>query len=149
MPWEHVKQLIDMQTGERMRRSYPVQIAYEQHKVWAKQQYGSGAEYLVQTALAEFINKTKADGFDAKSPLESSDFMFRANDFPYYFGDGAEHWVMWCTKRLEPGFEAPVVAVKAIEQRFGQDVEWRYLVNSVEHQSVREISHAHIFIKRV
>ncbi|KAJ1835986.1 hypothetical protein LPJ70_006177 [Coemansia sp. RSA 2708] len=146
--WERFKQLVDAKNLKPLGRSYAMQVTYEQHKIQMLREYGSIANYLINYALAEFIAETKTDGFDAGAALAVGDFMFRANDFPYHLCDNVEHWVLWCKKRLVPGFEAPAAAVEAIEQRFGRDVQWRYFVNPVHRQSVPQLSHAHVFIKR-
>ncbi|KAJ2500111.1 hypothetical protein GGH96_002980 [Coemansia sp. RSA 1972] len=146
--WPQFKRLVDAKDLQPLGRSFPMQITYEQHKVRMERRFGSIATYLTNHVLADLIAETNAPGFDPHAPLEVSDFVFRANDFPYFLGDGVEHWVMWCKKRLEPGFEPPTPAIDAIEARFGQCVEWRYFVNPVHRQSVPQLSHAHVFIKR-
>ncbi|KAJ2271523.1 hypothetical protein EV176_003958 [Coemansia sp. RSA 451] len=146
--WPQFKQLVDAKDLQPLGRSFPMQITYEQHKVRMERRFGSIATYLTNHVLADLIAETNAPGFDPHAPLKVSDFVFRANDFPYFLGDDVEHWVMWCKKRLEPGFEPPTPAIDAIEARFGCSVEWRYFVNPVHRQSVPQLSHAHVFIKR-
>ncbi|KAJ2825346.1 hypothetical protein IWW50_002890 [Coemansia erecta] len=148
VPWTQFKQLVDAENLEPLGRSFAMQVTYEQHIIQMARQYGSVANYLIDHALADLIAETKAPGFDPKSALAASDFVFRANDFPYYLGDGVEHWVMWCKKKLQPGYAASAAAVEAIESRFGHSAEWRYFVNPVRRQSVPQLSHAHVFIKR-
>ncbi|KAJ2848470.1 hypothetical protein IWW36_003284 [Coemansia brasiliensis] len=143
--WERFKQLVDAEDLKPLGRSYEMQITYEQHKVRMKEKYGSIADYLINYALAEFIADAKK--VDASLPLSPSDFMFRANDFPYYLDDNVEHWVLWCKKQLPPGFVPPAAVVDAVAKRFGDNVEWRYFVNPVHRQSVPQLSHAHVFIK--
>ncbi|KAJ2838005.1 hypothetical protein J3B01_001714 [Coemansia erecta] len=146
--WPQFKQLVDAKDLQPLGRSFPMQITYEQHKVRMERRFGSIATYLTNHVLADLIAETNAPGFDPHAPLKVSDFVFRANDFPYFLGDDVEHWVMWCKKRLEPGFEPPTPAIDAIEAQFGCSVEWRYFVNPVHRQSVPQLSHAHVFIKR-
>ncbi|ORX69634.1 hypothetical protein DL89DRAFT_267811 [Linderina pennispora] len=147
VPWERFKQLVDAKNLEPLGRSYECQARYEKHMARMRCEYGSVANFLIKHALADFIATTMAPGFAKSAPIDTSDFLFRVNDFPYYLADGVEHWVMWCRKRLTPGFDAPEAAVQAIQLRFGQDVEWRYFVNPVAKQSVPQLSHAHVFVK--
>ncbi|KAI8326361.1 hypothetical protein GQ54DRAFT_239868, partial [Martensiomyces pterosporus] len=145
--WIKFKQLVDARNLEPLGRSLETQAVYERHMAEMKRQYGSVANYLTTHALGDFIATTKEQGFDPTSPIATDDFLFRANDFPYYLGDGVQHWVLWCRKRLTPGFDAPPAAIEAIRGRFGQGVEWRYFVNPVAKQSVPQLSHAHVFVK--
>ncbi|KAI9503641.1 hypothetical protein GGI25_002773 [Coemansia spiralis] len=140
--WARFKQLIDSGNLVPLGRSHETQACYEEYIARAKHQHGSVAAYLSATALRGF-EPTADDG-----PLAKNDFFFYANEFPYHLEDGVEHWVMWCRKRLVPGFEAPDAAISAIRSRFG-DVECRYFVNPVKNQSVPQLSHAHVFIKRL
>ncbi|KAJ2339895.1 hypothetical protein GGF43_006536, partial [Coemansia sp. RSA 2618] len=93
VPWTQFKQLIDAEDLGSLGRKFALQVTYEQHKVRIARQYGSMANYLIDHALADLIAETTAPGFDSKSALAASDFVFRANDFPYYLDDGVEHWV--------------------------------------------------------
>ncbi|KAJ2451993.1 hypothetical protein EV183_003234 [Coemansia sp. RSA 2336] len=143
--WQRFTQLVDAENLKPLGRSYQMQITYEQHKVRMKRKHGSIADYLTNHVLADFI--ADAQKVDASQPLEASDLMFRANDFPYHL-ENAEHWVLWCKKRLPPGFVPPAAVVDAVKARFGH-VEWRYFVNPVHRQSVPQLSHAHVFIRRL
>ncbi|KAJ2402592.1 hypothetical protein GGI23_000609 [Coemansia sp. RSA 2559] len=149
VPWKRFKELVDAGNLEPLGRSYSLQDKYEEYNAEKRLKYGSVANYLTRHVLADFIAETMVPDFDPQAPLAAStDFMFRANDFPYYFSDNVEHWVLWCKKQLYPGFEAPAAAVQAIVDKFGSDVEWRYFVNPVKKQSVPQLSHAHVFVKR-
>ncbi|KAJ2725787.1 hypothetical protein GGI07_000994 [Coemansia sp. Benny D115] len=148
IPWTQFKKHVDAENLDPLGRSAETQAAYEVQKKWVKQQYGSMANYLTQNALADFIALKKNDGFDASADLCAEDFLFRPNDFPYSIGDGVEHWVLWSLKHLSPGFTPPRAAVDAIGRRFGLHAEWRYFVNPVNKQSVPQLSHAHVFVKR-
>ncbi|KAJ2792784.1 hypothetical protein H4R20_006723 [Coemansia guatemalensis] len=147
--WSHFKKLVDTDDLGSLVRSYEVKIAYEHHKIKVLQHYDSMADYLQKNALADFIAETNLPGFDAASPITSSDFLFLRNDFPYHLEDDIEHWVLWCKKRLDIGYVAPEAAVQAIMRKFGHDIEWRYIVNPVHLQSVPQLSHAHVFIKHI
>ncbi|KAJ1796427.1 hypothetical protein LPJ59_003757 [Coemansia sp. RSA 2399] len=149
VPWKRFKELVDAGNLEPLGRSYSLQDTYEEYNAAIRLKHGSVANYLTRHVLADFIAETMVPGFDSQAPLAAStDFMFRANDFPYYFSDNVEHWVLWCKKQLHPGFEAPAAAAQAIVDRFGSNVEWRYFVNPVKMQSVPQLSHAHVFVKR-
>ncbi|KAJ2787609.1 hypothetical protein GGI15_000571 [Coemansia interrupta] len=143
VPWTMFKQYIDAKTLDPLGRSPATQTAYEAHKQRVKSEFGTMAEYLTKHSLRDFL----AQPTDPEV-LAAGDFTFRRNDFPYSIGDGVEHWVLWCRKRLQPGFVAPDEAVRAIEERFGTEVEWRYFVNPVAKQSVPQLSHAHVFVHR-
>ncbi|KAJ1772056.1 hypothetical protein IW140_006588 [Coemansia sp. RSA 1813] len=145
--WKRFKELVDAGNLEPLGRSYSLQDKYEEYRAETMLKYGSMANYLTTHVLADFVAETKVPEFDPQAPLTSTDFMFRANDFPYYFSDNVEHWVLWCKKQLHPGFGAPEAAIRAIVDRFGSDVEWRYFVNPVKKQSVPQLSHAHVFVK--
>ncbi|KAJ1966386.1 hypothetical protein GGI12_000096 [Dipsacomyces acuminosporus] len=147
VPWGELKQLVDAQNLEPMGRSLETQAAYELRIAEMKHKYGSVANYLSTHALAGFIATADDSDFDPASPATTSDFMLRINDYPYYLGDNVQHWVLWCRKRLAPGFDAPEAAARVIRQTLGQDVEWRYFVNPVAKQSVPQLSHAHVFVK--
>ncbi|KAJ2551031.1 hypothetical protein EV175_003840 [Coemansia sp. RSA 1933] len=147
--WKRFKELVDAGNLEPLGRSYSLQDKYEEYCDEINLKYGSMANYLTHHVLIDFVAETMVPEFNPQAPLSAStDFMFRANDFPYYFSDNVEHWVLWCKKQLHPGFKAPAAAVQAISDRFGSDVEWRYFVNPLKKQSVPQLSHAHVFIKR-
>ncbi|KAJ2818491.1 hypothetical protein GGI24_005082 [Coemansia furcata] len=146
--WPQFKQYVDAQNLEPLGRSLETHTTYEIAMAAKRKEYGSVAKYLTTHVLPEFIASTTALGFDPHSALASDDFHLLVNDFPYYLGDGVEHWVLWCRKRLSPGFAAPAAAIEAIRVKFGSGVEWRYFVNPVAKQSVPQLSHAHVFVKR-
>ncbi|KAJ1850698.1 hypothetical protein LPJ73_003328 [Coemansia sp. RSA 2703] len=143
VPWSLFKQYVDAHTLDPLGRSPATQTAYEAHKKRVTAEFGTMAEYLTKHALADFL----AQPTDPEV-LGPQDFTFRRNDFPYSIGDGVEHWVLWCRKRLQPGFAPPEEAVRVIEERFGKEVEWRYFVNPVAKQSVPQLSHAHVFVQQ-
>ncbi|KAJ2612564.1 hypothetical protein H4S08_002639 [Coemansia sp. RSA 1365] len=145
--WDNLKMFVDAENLEPLGRSHALQLAYEHHKIKTLTQYGSTADYLLQHVLVDFIAETRVPDFDVTSPMIASDFLFLLNDFPYYLDEGVEHWVLWCKKRLNPGFVAPEAAVQAIMHKFGNGIEWRYIVNPIHRQSVPQLSHAHVFIK--
>ncbi|KAJ2703357.1 hypothetical protein FB645_003921 [Coemansia sp. IMI 203386] len=141
VPWHEVKAAIDREDVEPLGRSVEMQTRYQEHVARVKAEYGSVADYLTQHALADFIGR----GLSAD---EDANFMFRINDFPYSLGDGVEHWVLWSHRQLTPGFALPEAAVRVIEAKFGRKAERRYFVNPVAKQSVPQLSHAHVFVKR-
>ncbi|KAJ2778433.1 hypothetical protein H4R18_004593 [Coemansia javaensis] len=146
--WERLGALVASGDLSSIGRCYETQLVYERHKARVRQRHATMAGYLATEPLAGFAAQTRAPGFDPRSPMVASDFSLRANDFPYYTDDGIEHWVLWCKKRLQPGSVAPAAAAQAIVRRFGPDAEWVYLVNPVHRQSVPQLSHAHVFVKR-
>ncbi|KAJ2756399.1 hypothetical protein H4R27_000631 [Coemansia aciculifera] len=146
--WSQFKCYVDAQNLEPLGRSLETHTTYETVMEANRKEYGSVAKYLTTHVLPDFIASTTATGFDPHSALVAEDFELHVNDFPYYLGDGVEHWVLWCRKRLSPGFAAPAAAVQAIHAKFGANIEWRYFVNPVAKQSVPQLSHAHVFVKR-
>ncbi|KAJ2750224.1 hypothetical protein H4S06_004426, partial [Coemansia sp. BCRC 34490] len=148
VPWDRFKELVDSGDLEPLGRSYKMQDVYEEHLASTKRKYGSLANYLTRHVLPGLVAETEDPDFDPLAPLTPADFVFCINDYPYYLDDDAEHWVLWCKKRLPPGFDAPDAAVQAIVRKFGSAVEWRYFVNPVKKQSVPQLSHAHVFVKR-
>ncbi|KAJ1914582.1 hypothetical protein H4219_004719 [Mycoemilia scoparia] len=159
IPWEQAKQLIDANNIEPLGRSYETQDLYEIHMKKVKAQYGSVANFLISHVLKDFVaSSTKSQkqqqqqaptNSDKSDMITMSDIRFLPNDFPYAFEDGVEHWVMWSRKRLEPGFNPPPIVENAVKTRFGSNIEWRYFVNPPSLQSVKELYHAHIFIKKL
>ncbi|KAJ1884798.1 hypothetical protein LPJ66_010434 [Kickxella alabastrina] len=147
--WELFKIYVDAEDLDPLGRSVETQAKYEIHKTKMMGEYGTMANYLKAHVLADFIAEKGMPGFDADSAIGVADFTFRINDFPYHIGDGVEHWVLWCLKRLQPGFAAPEAAVRAITQKFGENVECRYFVNPVNKQSVPQLSHAHVFVRKL
>ncbi|KAJ2250507.1 hypothetical protein GGI13_004010 [Coemansia sp. RSA 455] len=146
--WSQFKCYVDAQNLEPLGRSLETHTTYEIVMAAKRKEYGSVAKYLTTHVLPDFIASTTVAGFDPHSALAAEDFELLVNDFPYYLGDGVEHWVLWCRKRLSPGFAAPAAAVQAIHAKFGAAIEWRYFVNPVAKQSVPQLSHAHVFVKR-
>ncbi|KAJ2083340.1 hypothetical protein H4R24_000900 [Coemansia sp. RSA 988] len=150
IPWKELKEIVAEGDPSKMgMRSYEMQLVYEKHKLRVKKEYGTMFEYLKKHVLADFIAQIKEPGFDPSAPLTTNDFFLMKADFPYYFEDDVDHWIIWCTKYLPVGNSCPDVAAKVIVQHFGNDTEWVYLVNIVENQSVQELSHAHIFVKKL
>ncbi|KAJ2894548.1 hypothetical protein IWW38_002541 [Coemansia aciculifera] len=143
--WRQFKCYVDAQNLEPLGRSLETHTEYEAVMAARRKEYGSVAKYLTIHVLPGFIAAAPSHCHDS---LAVEDFMLLVNDFPYYLDDGVEHWVMWCRKRLVPGFVAPPAAVQAIQAKFGAAVEWRYFVNPVSKQSVPQLSHAHVFVKR-
>ncbi|KAJ2684571.1 hypothetical protein IWW39_004830 [Coemansia spiralis] len=147
--WSLFKRYVDSQNIEPLGRSLETHTTYEMVMAARRKEYGSVAKYLTTHVLPDFTASTMETGFDPHSALVVEDFELLVNDFPYYLSDDVEHWVLWCRKRLPSGFAAPAAAVQAIHAKFGVSVEWRYFVNPVAKQSVPQLSHAHVFVKRV
>ncbi|KAJ2456142.1 hypothetical protein GGF42_003284 [Coemansia sp. RSA 2424] len=147
--WAQFKVYVDSQNLEPLGRSLETHMKYESAMAARRREHGSVAKYLATHVLPDFITTASAaSGFDPHSALAAEDFALLVNDFPYYLSDGVEHWVLWCRKRLAPGFAAPAAAAQAIHAMFGPSIEWRYFVNPVAKQSVPQLSHAHVFVKR-
>ncbi|KAJ1647054.1 hypothetical protein J3B02_001024 [Coemansia erecta] len=141
VPWQEVKNAIDSEDVEPLGRSVEMQTIYQKYVAHVNAEYGSVASYLMQHALADFIGQ----GLSAN---EDENFLFWINEFPYSLGDGVEHWVLWSRRQLQPGFVPPETAVRVIKAKFGNSAEWRYFVNAVAKQSVPQLSHAHVLVKR-
>ncbi|KAJ2743488.1 hypothetical protein GGI20_003711 [Coemansia sp. BCRC 34301] len=146
--WTQFKIYVDTHNLEPLGRSLETHREYEGAMSARRKEYGSVAKYLTTHVLPDFIASTSASAYDPHSALAVEDFLLLVNDYPYYLSDDVEHWVLWCRKRLAPGFAAPVAAVQAIHAKFGLSIEWRYFVNPVAKQSVPQLSHAHVFVKR-
>ncbi|KAJ2796292.1 hypothetical protein H4R20_005582 [Coemansia guatemalensis] len=149
LSWKELKEIVAAEDPSKMgKRCYEVQLEYEKLKLMVKKEYGTMFEYLKTHVLTDFVAQTKEPEFDPSTPLTASNLLLVKADFPYYFEEGVEHWIIWCTKYLPVGNVCPDAAAKVIKQAFGNDAEWTYLVNIVENQSVQELSHGHIFVKR-
>ncbi|KAJ1673785.1 hypothetical protein EV182_004562 [Spiromyces aspiralis] len=149
LAWDKLKSLIDSHSDnveQFLGRSYETQQMYERHIKAVKANYGSVANYLTSHTLADFI---RTEERPRSSSILPEDLYITLNDFPYSLADAAEHWVMWSRKRLEPGFNPPPIVLDIIRDKFGSSIEWRYMVNPPALQSVKELYHAHLFIKRL
>ncbi|KAJ1674322.1 hypothetical protein EV182_003518, partial [Spiromyces aspiralis] len=152
LTWSKLKFLIDSHTDNIDRylgRRYEDQLVYLEHLKRVRNKYGSVANYLTSHALADLMEPTRSPTFDASASLEPDDIRVIPNSFPYFLADAAEHWVMWSRKRLEPGFNPPPIVLDIIRDKFGPSIEWRYMVHPPALQSVKELYHAHIFVKRL
>ena len=84
----------------------------------------------------------------ARRGADAADVSLDANPYPYDLEPGIFHYVLWSAEPLSP--EAMNAAVEA---RLGQVsiapqlIEYVAFVNAVEDQSIRDLWHAHVFLR--
>jgi hypothetical protein len=129
-----------------------------------KQQYASVSDYVKASVLGAPTAPNaegKLEATTAEPPAsancngnghaERRRLIWRLNDFPYYYEDGIEHHLMWCTEPLE---------VEEIErlarERFapggagnatGKKRQHLIFVNPAPLQSVLAVWHAHVLVR--
>ena len=75
---------------------------------------------------------------------EQPRLTWRLNDFPYFFEEGIEHWVLWSATGSIPEDALREEALR----RFGADHDVLIWVNPPELQSVRALWHAHVLTRK-
>jgi len=95
---------------------------------------GSGTELWAATpSLSEVTEVRKA---------------LRPNEFPYYFEDGIEHWILWklFDRVTEHDIDAAKQQLKKLKRPNGEDIKMLHWINPPHLKTIPEIDHAHILV---
>ncbi|EGG22402.1 hypothetical protein DFA_04521 [Cavenderia fasciculata] len=71
---------------------------------------------------------------------------FKLNDFPYNCHDSITHWVLWCLQPLTHQ-EAKEHLITHFQHKLQHQQDFLFFINPVELQSIREVTHYHVFVK--
>ncbi|RUS22730.1 hypothetical protein BC937DRAFT_87541 [Endogone sp. FLAS-F59071] len=133
MPWEEVKHVIESDRPELLCRTPEVLKVYTAHITSVLARYGTVDRYL----LAEVLH------WPEPSPLEPEPYILRRNDFGYAIDPSIDHFLIWSPQPLRAERVAEIVEKEFESKRF----EAVYFVNPAKLQSVKNISHVHVFVR--
>ncbi|KAF6254300.1 hypothetical protein COO60DRAFT_1542055 [Scenedesmus sp. NREL 46B-D3] len=146
--WDQIGEIVQIGTVEslgRLRRSEQQLKTYHAFMDQVRQDYASVADFI-KISVLDSASKLNAEGKKeaVDSEHDTQQLVWHLNDFPYYFEDDVQHWLLWSThKPLEQPAIQQQVAAKFPEQ------QWEHItfVNPVALQSVLVIWHCHVLVR--
>ena len=98
-------------------------------------------------AREEFLDSL----FNTRLVSQHIPFRFVPNNFPYFVENGISHFVLW----IRPGYnvESEDVNIRRaigsyVITRFSRPLDFCYFRNSMQHKSVPEMEHYHVFVQQ-
>ncbi|KAJ1929994.1 hypothetical protein IWQ60_000723 [Tieghemiomyces parasiticus] len=159
--WPELKAIVESGRLELLRRTPANQAYYEKRRKEINQTYGNMTRYIVEKLLgwsiaeqepssledrlAEARSSTIRDMPDSPLPADSFDpslARLLPNDFPYAIEPTVSHYVLWYKNPLQRSPEVD----QYLERAF-PDHDLLFFINPPHLQSVRTISHGHLFVR--
>ncbi|WIA18658.1 hypothetical protein OEZ85_003363 [Tetradesmus obliquus] len=146
--WDQIREIVKIGTVEslgKLRRSEQQLKTYRAFMDKVRQDYASVADFI-KISVLDSASKLNSEG--KKEAVDSEhggqQIVWHLNDFPYYFEDNVQHWLLWSSDRpLEQQLIAQQIAAKFPEQ------QWEHImfVNPAALQSVLAIWHCHVLVR--
>ncbi|KAN0019808.1 hypothetical protein ACTFIU_003030 [Dictyostelium citrinum] len=156
--WKDLKEIIQGDRLEILGRKLKDQAEMEKHLKVVKQQFKSIKDYIdfkVFKFPTQSINYIDEKGIEVNRLITirpenlEQKLVFRPNDFPYSCDKSISHWVLWCLKPLDHE-DAKHLISKLTNREFSNDDNgFLFFINPFHLQSIKEISHYHVFIKDI
>ncbi|KAJ2160434.1 hypothetical protein GGF46_002260 [Coemansia sp. RSA 552] len=140
--WKEVKQLIAANRLELLGRTTPEELAYREEMELVREKHGSVVNYIVSVKLAGFI----ADA--------TEEYLLIPNDYPYALPEDTLHYIVWSKTDLSPGTvpDPPVEGIftEALDNQIGKGkYEWVWFVNPPHLQSIPDVVHGHLIVRKL
>ncbi|KAJ1797267.1 hypothetical protein LPJ59_003250 [Coemansia sp. RSA 2399] len=139
--WEEVKLLVAAGRLDLLGRKTPEELAYRDDMAQIRKQYGTIVAFMQTVKLAAFLADADAQ------------YLMIPNDYPYALPENTLHYILWSKPALASG-TVPDAEVKALfESNLDSSVgagkyEWVWFVNPPHLQSIPEVVHGHLIVKR-
>ena len=126
LTWEYLKQFnILNPPQQQIGRDPKVEESYQKHLTNLKQKQIKVHDYIYRNIFTQ-----------------NQSLVFSPNTFPYNLEHGVQHWLLW----LKPECQLEIDDISdKIEKRFGNDCV--YFKNATKYQSIKSITHYHIFFR--
>jgi hypothetical protein len=138
--WESLSNIIKSNELHLLGRDNEGERKYQEWSLNVKEKYQSISDVVYHNIFnCEFdIHSEKKI---ALKHTKRFDVVLRKNDFPYHLTDDISHYLLWSCWILS------LEDVEIIIQKKLPNKEFMYFVNPPHLQSIKDIWHAHIFIK--
>eukprot|EP00878_Enallax_costatus_P001268 GHUV01001412.1.p1 GENE.GHUV01001412.1~~GHUV01001412.1.p1 ORF type:complete len:207 (+),score=46.43 GHUV01001412.1:94-621(+) len=146
LTWDVTKKYIEEGTVEslgHLRRSEQQLKTYRAFMAKVREDYASIADFIKVSVLDRACRINSGGKKEAVDMEHGTDLLvWHQNDFPYYFEDNVQHWLLWST--------SGPLSHAAIEQETRQkfpDMDYLIFVNPAALQSIRDIWHCHVLVR--
>ena len=144
--WCELKTILDEESLEKLGRSKEQQNEYAEFRRQLNIDWITVTDYVLVSKM-NFRQIVRDDGKFAAERLQvmASRLVVVRNDFPYNFGSGVEHFVLWKT-----GSELVQSEIDAAAQRICMEsgaLDFVTFTNPPTLKSILDIEHAHIILK--
>ncbi|KAI8325783.1 hypothetical protein GQ54DRAFT_177170 [Martensiomyces pterosporus] len=139
--WDEVKQVIAAGRLELLGRTTPKELAYREDMQKIREEHGSVVNYIQKVKLAGFLKDN------------SSKYLMIPNDYPYALPESTFHYIVWSKVPLTPGTvpdpEVRELFEAELDEQLGTSKrEPLWFVNPPHLQSIPEVVHGHLIVKR-
>lgn len=135
-------------------------LQYATHTAKVKSEYCSITDYVLVRFLGYSFKEVEVidTAIDPNKPIlkkqairdppPSKKIQLWPNDFPYYFTSNIDHLILWSQTVLSQE-EIDRNLDVLLKERYGDaPIEVKMFVNTVALQSIREVFHVHVLVKR-
>ncbi|KAJ2519672.1 hypothetical protein H4217_002544 [Coemansia sp. RSA 1939] len=140
--WEEVKLVVAAERLDLLGRKMPEELAYREDMDQIRKKHGSIVAFMQTVKLAEFLADPVAQ------------HLMIPNDYPYALPKDTMHYILWSKPSLTPG-TVPATDVRTLfESRLDKTLganryEWVWFVNPPHLQSIPEVVHGHLIVKKL
>jgi hypothetical protein len=121
-------------------RERTTQDAYEAHLAAVRASGLTITEFITSTMVRPC--SVSPNVMPKPCGLQACDWLFCANQFPYEFADGTQHWLLW----VRSSHEALLADPTSVLAKCGV-CECVWYENLPENRSVKGVRHIHVFTK--
>lgn len=152
LDWPELVQIINVEHNlDKLARTEEQQRAYMSYMRKLKQEWKSVMDFVVCSKFDLERRKDNVSGlWYAHPPVNQVSGIHSRlvkNDFPYYFQDNIEHWVLW--KLGEDCSSLDIEQAKqTLEKQMGDVMDTLHWINPPRLKSLPEVDHAHILVLR-
>jgi len=158
MTWKDIQQKAQGLMVDPIYRDKDTQVLYDENRDLVKAKYARYSDYIKIHVLKWSPIETPEGLLEARRTRGSYIKRLTINAFPYYLEPGITHLIFWSVKPLTQAEMHKAIRCKAfhdIEEPAVADSEkdidnhaYEAFVNRVEHQSILDLWHAHVFVRR-
>ncbi|KAJ1840588.1 hypothetical protein LPJ57_010539 [Coemansia sp. RSA 486] len=140
--WDEVKLVVAAERLDLLGRTVDKELAYREDMKKVREEYGSVLNYVRKVKLAAFIRDT------------NSGHLVIPNDYPYALPENTLHYIVWSKEALTEGTVPDPDIQCLFEQRLDKDIgpesyEWIWFVNPPHLQSIPEVNHGHLIVRKL
>ena len=151
MTWEEVKDVVGRGDLAVLGRSQQQQQEYDAFYNKTKSEWLSIADFLLASKFNYQVFEADIEGSKKKQvhrtnvTIEQEKLVLAPNDFPYYFEDGIQHFILWKLGGEITEQEA-VDAAMRLRTKNPSYVDHVIYINPPHLKSIPEIEHAHVLL---
>ncbi|KAJ2775624.1 hypothetical protein IWQ57_000306 [Coemansia nantahalensis] len=139
--WAELQCIIASEQFDQLGRTAADREIYAEDMRLVCQQYESVANYIRNVKLAGFVDDP------------TTEYLLLPNDYPYALEADTTHLILWSKYWLAPGTALdPTLCdmiVAQLDGLFGAGTyEWLWFVNPAHLQSIPEVSHGHLLVRK-